>query len=38
MSQSTYNQLLMQRDEVRFGWEALINEDLKQEDLDKDEI
>lgn len=38
MPQPVYNQLLLQRDSVRFGWEALINEELKLEDLDKEEV
>ena len=38
MPQTVYNQLLIQRDGARFGWESLVNPDLKLEDLDKDEI
>jgi Predicted transcriptional regulator containing an HTH domain and an uncharacterized domain shared with the mammalian protein Schlafen len=38
MNRETYNKLLLQRDGIRYGWESLINEDLKVEDLDKEEI
>ncbi len=38
MSQNTYNQLLILRDEVKYRWESRTNEFLSIEDLDKEEI
>lgn len=38
MPQSRYNELLIQREEIRHGWETYPNTDLKLTDLDETEI
>lgn len=38
MPQAKYNDLLIQREETRHGWETYPNADLKISDLDEDEI
>ena len=38
MPQDIYNSLLMQRGGAKYSWESLINEDLRVQDLDEDEI